>query len=65
MRFSGERSLSRRDLCLCRVGGAAYAATGGWLTPREAFAEARGLVSLFKDNAAAPGSALVIRHSAD
>jgi glyoxylase-like metal-dependent hydrolase (beta-lactamase superfamily II) len=28
------------------------AATGGWLTPREAFAEARGLVSLIKDSAA-------------
>jgi glyoxylase-like metal-dependent hydrolase (beta-lactamase superfamily II) len=34
------------------VGGAALAATGGWLTPREAFAEARGLVSLIKDSAA-------------
>ena len=30
----------------------AYTATGGWLTPREAFAEARGLVSVFKDSAA-------------
>jgi glyoxylase-like metal-dependent hydrolase (beta-lactamase superfamily II) len=27
-------------------------ATGGWLTPRQALAEARGLVSLFKDSAA-------------
>ena len=52
MRFSHKRSMSRRGLCLCCVGGAAYAATGGWLTPREAFAEARGLVSMFKDNAA-------------
>ena len=52
MRFSRERSLSRRGLCLCCVGGAAYAATGGWLTPHEALAEARGLVSMFKDNAA-------------
>src|ERR1700735_1357542 len=52
MRFSRGRSLSRRSLCLCCVGGAAYAATGGWLTPREAFAEARGLVSMFKDHAA-------------
>src|SRR6516164_3401814 len=52
MRFSRERSLSRRGFCLCCVGGAAYAATGEWLTPREAFAEARGLVSVFKDNAA-------------
>ena len=28
------------------------AAAGGWLTPREAFAEARGIVSLIKDSAA-------------
>jgi len=34
------------------VGGGALAATGGWLTPRHAFAEARGLVSLIKDSAA-------------
>ena len=45
-------SLSRRGFCLCCVGGAAFAATAGWLTPRQAFAEARGLVSLIKDSAA-------------
>src|SRR5271167_4089037 len=44
--------MSRRHFCLCCVSGAAFAATGGWLTPREAFAEARGLVTLFKDSAA-------------
>jgi glyoxylase-like metal-dependent hydrolase (beta-lactamase superfamily II) len=44
--------LSRRGFCLCCVGGAVLAATGGWLTPREAFAEARGIVSLIKDSAA-------------
>lgn len=44
--------LSRRGFCLCCAGSTAYAATGGWLTPREAFAEARGLVSLIKDSAA-------------
>ena len=44
--------LSRRHFCLCCIGGAGFAATGGWLTPREAFAEARGLVSLIKDSAA-------------
>jgi glyoxylase-like metal-dependent hydrolase (beta-lactamase superfamily II) len=47
-----QHSLSRRHFCLCCVGGASFAATGGWLTPREAFAEARGLVSLIKDSAA-------------
>ena len=44
--------LSRRHFCLCCAGGAAYTATGGWLTPRQAFAEARGIVSLIKDSAA-------------
>jgi glyoxylase-like metal-dependent hydrolase (beta-lactamase superfamily II) len=44
--------LSRRGFCLCCVGGGALAAAGGWLTPRQAFAEARGLVSLIKDSAA-------------
>ena len=43
--------MSRRGFCLCCVGGA-FAATGGWLTPRQAFAEARGIVSLIKDSAA-------------
>ena len=52
MSISGRRSVSRRNFCLCCVGAGAYTATGGWLTPREAFAEARGLVSLFKDSAA-------------
>ncbi|OPY95067.1 cyclase [Bradyrhizobium sacchari] len=45
-------SLSRRRFCLCCVGGATFAASAGWLTPREAYAEARGLVSLAKDSAA-------------
>ena len=52
MRYSNQHLLSRRGFCLCCVGAATYAATGGWLTPREAFAEARGLVSLIKDSAA-------------
>src|SRR3984885_2062553 len=52
MQSSQETSVSRRSFCLCCVGGAAYTATGGWLTPREAFAEARGLVTLIKDSAA-------------
>jgi glyoxylase-like metal-dependent hydrolase (beta-lactamase superfamily II) len=51
MEFSQGKLLSRRCFCLCCV-GAAYAASGGWLTPREVFAEARGLVSLIKDSAA-------------
>jgi glyoxylase-like metal-dependent hydrolase (beta-lactamase superfamily II) len=52
MEHPRKNLLSRRGFCLCCVGSAALAATGGWLTPREAFAEARGLVSLIKDSAA-------------
>jgi glyoxylase-like metal-dependent hydrolase (beta-lactamase superfamily II) len=43
--------MSRRGFCLCCVGGA-LAASSGWLSPRQAYAEARGLVSLIKDSAA-------------
>ena len=49
---SGGRFLSRRRLCLCCIGAGAGAAAGGWLKPREVFAEARGIVSLIKDSAA-------------
>jgi glyoxylase-like metal-dependent hydrolase (beta-lactamase superfamily II) len=52
MQSSQQKLLSRRGFCLCCVGGAAFAASNGWLTPRQAFAEARGLVSLIKDSAA-------------
>jgi glyoxylase-like metal-dependent hydrolase (beta-lactamase superfamily II) len=51
MEFSKKHLMSRRTFCLYCVGGAAVA-TNGWLTPREAFAEARGIVSLIKDSAA-------------
>jgi len=44
--------LSRRGFCLCCIAATSAAATGGWLSPREAYAEARGLVSLIKDSAA-------------
>ena len=52
MTFPQRHLLSRRHFCLCCIAGATFAATNGWLTPREAFAEARGLVSLIKDSAA-------------
>ena len=51
MEHSKKHFMSRRGFCLCCIGGAAMA-TNGWLTPREAFAEARGIVSLIKDSAA-------------
>jgi glyoxylase-like metal-dependent hydrolase (beta-lactamase superfamily II) len=52
MKHSQKNLISRRGFCLCCAGGAAFAATGGWLSPRQAYAEARGLVSLIKDSAA-------------
>ena len=53
MTKSHSSAISRRGFCLCCLGSAGLAATGGWLSPRQAFAEARGLVSLIKDSAAA------------
>jgi glyoxylase-like metal-dependent hydrolase (beta-lactamase superfamily II) len=49
MGVSRENFLSRRNFCLCCIGGAA---AGAPLTPRQAFAEARGIVTLIKDSAA-------------
>src|SRR5262249_42551005 len=54
--------LSRRLFCLCCMTGAACAATGGLLTPRQAFAEARGIVTLIKDStASSPVTAYKLR----
>jgi hypothetical protein len=47
-----DRELSRRKFCLCCVGATAFAASGDWLTPRQAFAEARNIVDLIRDYAA-------------
>jgi len=49
---TSRENLSRRHFCLCCAGAATFAATGGWLSPRQAYAEARGLVTLIKDSAA-------------
>ena len=51
MQAPSRNLLSRRGFCLCCIGGAS-AAAGAWLTPHQAFAEARGIVSLIKDSAA-------------
>ncbi len=51
MTLSNRHLLPRRNFCFCCT-GAGFAATGGWLTSRAAFAEARGLVSPIKDSAA-------------
>jgi glyoxylase-like metal-dependent hydrolase (beta-lactamase superfamily II) len=52
MAFRQTPPLSRLQFCFCCMTGAAFAANSGWLTPRQALAEARGLVTLIKDSAA-------------
>ena len=52
MTFAQRHLISRRRFCLCCIAGATGVAAQGWLTPSEAFAEARGIVSLIKDSAA-------------
>ncbi|KQV84066.1 MBL fold metallo-hydrolase [Rhizobium sp. Root1220] len=45
-------NLSRRGFCFCCLGGAAFAATGAWLTPAEVFAAAGNVVDVIRDAAA-------------
>ena len=52
MTFAHKHLLSRRGFCFCCLNASAAAVAGGWLTPRQTFAEARGIVSLIKDSAA-------------
>ncbi|MBV8794651.1 MAG: MBL fold metallo-hydrolase [Hyphomicrobiales bacterium] len=51
MTATHSSGLSRRSFCFCCLAAGGFAATSG-LSPRHAFAEARGLVSLIKDSAA-------------
>ncbi len=44
--------LSRRGFCLCCIGSATFAATGGWLSPGKAFAQARNVVDSMRASAA-------------
>jgi hypothetical protein len=44
--------LSRRHFYLCCMIGGAFSSPAGWLSPRQAFAEARGLVTLIKNRTA-------------
>ena len=47
-----QHLLSRRSFCLCCVSAAALGSTGGWLSPSQAYAEARNIVDLIRDDAA-------------
>src|SRR3979411_3469059 len=47
-----QDNLSRRGFCLCCRAATTFAATGGWLSPSQAYAEARNIVDLIRDDAA-------------
>ena len=47
-----QHILSRRGFCLCCMAVTTVAVSGGWLTPRQAFAKARNIVDLIRDDAA-------------
>jgi glyoxylase-like metal-dependent hydrolase (beta-lactamase superfamily II) len=47
-----QDNLSRRGFCLCCMAATTFAATGGWLSPSQAYAEARNIVDLIRDDAA-------------
>jgi glyoxylase-like metal-dependent hydrolase (beta-lactamase superfamily II) len=50
MSFIHQHTLSRRGFCICCA--AAVAAGGQWLSPSQAYAEARNIVELIRDDAA-------------
>jgi glyoxylase-like metal-dependent hydrolase (beta-lactamase superfamily II) len=52
MLVAEKRFLSRRSFCLCCAVAPSAAATGAWLTPSQAFAEAQNLVDVFRNEAA-------------
>jgi glyoxylase-like metal-dependent hydrolase (beta-lactamase superfamily II) len=52
MNSSTTRKHSRRAFCFCCVSATTFGITGGWLTPARAFAAARGIVDMIKDDAA-------------
>jgi hypothetical protein len=47
-----HHTLSRRGFCICCLVAAGYAARNGWLSPSQAYAEARNIVDLIRDSAA-------------
>src|SRR5260370_27350381 len=52
MTTTHQHALSRRGFCLCCMGASTFAATGGWLSPSQAYAEARNIVDMIRDDAA-------------
>ena len=52
MSTSHQYALSRRGFCICCAVATGFAATRGWLSPSQAYAEARNIVDLIRDQAA-------------
>lgn len=52
MSANHQSMLSRRGFCLCCAAAAGFAATGGWFSPATAYAKARSIVDLIRDEAA-------------
>ncbi|RCW82334.1 MBL fold metallo-hydrolase [Phyllobacterium bourgognense] len=50
--MTNNLKLSRRGFCLCCMAATTFAASGGWLTPRQVFAKAQGIVDMIRDEAA-------------
>ncbi len=59
MEHASRGAATRRGFCLCCLSASAVAA-GGWLTPRQAFAAAQGIVEMIQADAA---KAPIIAHS--
>jgi len=52
MTRTGHQMLTRRGFCLCCVAATSFTASGAWLTPRQAFAQAKNIVDMIREHAA-------------
>jgi hypothetical protein len=50
--MNDNHGTSRRSFCLCCISAASFAATGRWLSPSRAFADARNIVDTMRSEAA-------------
>jgi fumarate hydratase class II len=49
MTSPSQHIMSRRGFCLCCIAATTVAASGGWPTTRQAFAKARNIVDLIRE----------------
>ena len=50
--MTSVQKLSRRGFCLCCIAATTTVATSGWLSPRQSFARAQGIVDMIRADAA-------------